>query len=143
MSYAYRVRVQALAERARRARGSFLPPDEPPDRERAREYLRDGVGPAVALYQEASMGAGEMPLAADVSRALDRALVEWLELYAACYGVHVNADASIAAAAELFTDGGSLRDVAVRLTGVPDETADAMQDHSGAVVGVHGRSDFR
>lgn len=119
MSYSYRVRVQALAERARRARGSFLPPAESPDRERAREYLRDGVGPAVAIYQEATMGEHDTPLATDVSSALDRALAEWLELYAACYGVHVNADASVATAAELLTDGESLREVAVRLTGGP------------------------
>ncbi|WP_154552064.1 hypothetical protein [Halorhabdus sp. CBA1104] len=141
MSSAYRVRVQALAERARRARGSFLPPTEPPDRDRARDYLRDGVGPAVALYQEATMGAHEPPLSADVSRALERTLAEWLELYAACYGVYTNVDISVAEAVEVRAETESLRELAVRLTGVPDPTVEAMQDHSGVVVGDNGRSD--
>ena len=138
---AYRVRVAALAERARRARSSFLPPEEPPDRDRALEYLRDGVGPAVALHREASIGAAEDSLSPRERRRLDRAFDDWIELYAACYGVHLDIDTSVTEAATLLEDGLTLREATVQLTGVPARTGDSDGERSDDVLGSRVRSE--
>ncbi|WP_136687807.1 hypothetical protein [Halorhabdus amylolytica] len=130
MCRTYHIRVAALAERARRARSSFLPPEESPDHDRALEYLRDGVGPAVALYREAAIAGAEEALSPAESRRLDRALSDWLELYAACYGVHLDVEASAATAATLLGNGLTLRETARRLTGVPSGTGDGGRTRS-------------
>ncbi|WP_135662974.1 hypothetical protein [Halorhabdus rudnickae] len=140
MCRTYRIRIAALAERAGRARSGFLPPEEPPARDRALEYLRDGVGPAVALYQEASIDGAET-LSPPESRRLDCVFEEWIELYAACYGVHLDVEASVAEAATLLGDGRSLRETARRLTGVPERAADGRQSTSNARVGARTRSE--
>lgn len=114
-----RVRVEALAERALRARGSFLPPESPPDSDRATEYLRDGVGPAIALFRESSMEGKHSTLSPSERQTLDRALNDWLELYAACYGIYIEAAATASEAAALVDDGRTLQETAARLTGVP------------------------
>ena len=130
MCRAYRIRVAALAERARRARSSFLPPEEPPDRDRATEYLRDGVSPAVELYREASIDGGDTRLSPPESRTLHRAFNDWLELYAACYGVHIDAESSLQNAAALLGSGLSLQETARRLTNTPDGQSHSRRVHS-------------
>ncbi len=49
-------RIDALAERARADRAAFERPDDPPDEERAMHFLRNGVGPALAVYVEGRTG---------------------------------------------------------------------------------------
>ena len=44
----------------------------------------------------------------------------WFELYAACYGVDLEADWALREAAELLIDTHNIRDVATILTQVPD-----------------------
>lgn len=119
----YHVRVAALGERARRARSDFLPPADPPDRDRALEYLRDGVAPAVGLYREARLAGEADTLSPAIEQPLDQILGEWLELYAACYDTFVEVDVTAARAAVLLADGATLREAAARLTGVPERAA--------------------
>lgn len=122
MDRSYTIRVEALAERARRARCCFLPPENPPDRDRAREYLRDGVGPTVALYGEATMGSPGDSLPPQIRTRLDGVLNDWLELYAGCFGVHLQADATVARAADSLSECHDLRETARKLTGIPINT---------------------
>ncbi|MFB6202430.1 MAG: hypothetical protein ABEI98_10525 [Halorhabdus sp.] len=132
MGRGYRVRVAALVERARRARSSFLPPAEPPDRDRAVEYLRDGVGPTVALYREASEEDGSDRLSAVESRQLDRALNEWFELYAACYGEFLDTTVTVPEVTAELDDGQTLQVTARQVTGIPGSTVSRDHDTTGA-----------
>jgi hypothetical protein len=112
-------RIAELSERARRDRESFEPPVDPPDEETALEYLVDGVGDVVGLYIEARTG--ELVRFDDAEFAmLERALNDWLDLYAACYGVDLEASFTVREAAELVVDTHSIRETAILLTNVPD-----------------------
>ncbi len=112
-------RIAALSERADRDREAFEPPTDPPDETRARSYLVDGAGEAVALYIEARTG--EQYRFDDAEFALlERAFNVWLELYTACYGVDLEASFTVREAAELLVETHSIRDTALLLTGVPD-----------------------
>lgn len=121
MGCPYHCRVAALNERARRARSTFRPLEEPPARDRAMEYLRDGVATAVGLYREAPTAGERDPPAPGLWSELDNAFRAWLELYAACYGVFVEVEVSVVRAAALRERGLSLREMATRVTGVPPE----------------------
>ena len=112
-------RVAELSERARRDRVAFDAPSDPPDEEAALEFLTDGVGEVVALYIQARTG--EKVRFDDAEFALlERALNDWLELYAACYGTDLDGAYSVREAAELVVDTHSIRETAVLLTHVPD-----------------------
>ena len=45
---------------------------------------------------------------------------EWFELYAACYGVELEADFALREAADLLLDTRNIKDVAQLLTHVPE-----------------------
>ncbi|MDL5361552.1 hypothetical protein [Halalkalicoccus sp. NIPERK01] len=108
-------RIGALAERAREERERFDPPADPD--ERALSYLREGLWPVLEIYIEAR-SSGEGLSRADHA-ALEKALNEWLELYALCYGVVIDAEFSARETAELFVETHNVRDTAQLLTHVP------------------------
>ena len=112
-----RSRIDDLAARAEADREAFDPPAEPPDEDRAMAYLREGAGEAVWLYVEARVeGFVHIP-PADFDR-LEGAMNTWLELYAACYGVDLEADFTVRKAAELLLETHNIRDTAAMLTRV-------------------------
>lgn len=115
----YGDRVAALAERARRDRERFEPPEHPPDEGRALEYLREGVGRTVSLYVEARTGETIEQFGPVEFALLERALNDWLELYAHCYGVDMDAAFTVREAAEVLIETHDLRDTAQVLTQVP------------------------
>ena len=115
----YRDRIESLAERARADRRAFDPPDDPPDAERAVAFLRDGVGDAVACYVDARTGTFA-PLDGEEMALLERALNDWLELYARCHGTAIDAEFTVREVAELVVDTYDLADTAQLLTGVPE-----------------------
>lgn len=116
----YRDRIEALAARADSDRAGFEPPDDPPDEVRAMAFLREGVGPAVWCYVEGRTGGRMVRFDAEAFDALEGAMNDWLELYAACYGVDVDAEFTVRSAAELLLETRNVRDVAQLLTGVPE-----------------------
>lgn len=111
-------RIDALYERATRERAGFEPPAEPPDPDRAARYLRAGVGPAVAVYVEARTGEWTR-FDPEAFARLERAMNAWLECYAGCYGVSLDADYPVRTAAEALLDTHDIGDVARVLTKVP------------------------
>lgn len=116
---AFAERIAELSEHARRDREAFEPPSTPPDEAAAVAYLTDGVGEVIGLYIEARTG--EMVRFDKAEFALiERALNDWLELYAACYGVDIEADFTVREAAELLVETHSLRETASLLTRVPE-----------------------
>lgn len=119
----YSARITELAARASDDRERFDPPPDPPDEQQALEYLVDGAGQAVALYIEARTG--EMVRFDEAEFAsLERAMNDWLELYAACYGVDIDASFTVREAAELLVDTYSIHETAQLLTRVPDRPTD-------------------
>ena len=112
-----RERIEDLAARAEADRAAFDPPADPPDQKRAMEYLRNGAGEAVRLYVDARVdGFVHIPPAA--FDQLEGAMNDWLELYAACYGVEMDADFTVRKAAELLLETHNIKDTAVMLTQV-------------------------
>jgi len=110
-------RIAGLLEAARSEQSAFEPPGEPD--ERAMEYLRNGVGPAVAVYCESHTG-GDPAVTGDDLGRLQAAFDEWLSLYARCYGVDLEGSYPVRTAAELLVDTHDVVDVAELLTGVPE-----------------------
>lgn len=125
-------RIHDFAKRAERHRADFSLPTDPPDEERALTYLREGAGPAVALYVEARTGGRMVRFSPTEYHALEGAMNTWLELYAACYGVEIDANWTLREAAELLIDTHNVRDVAVMLTHVPKSAKDAASTPVGA-----------
>ncbi|NHX38979.1 MULTISPECIES: hypothetical protein [Haloarcula] len=119
MSGQYDDRLQVLSRRAEQTRESLDP--DPPDEERAMELLRNGFGPTVALYCEARTGGSWVRFSGAEFERLERIMNDWLDCYAACYGVELAGTYSVRAAAELLVDTHNARDVAVLLTGVPEQ----------------------
>ncbi|QLD84332.1 hypothetical protein HWV23_00950 [Natronomonas halophila] len=112
-------RIETLAERARRDRETFEPPPDPPDEEAAMRYLTEGVGDVVALYIEARTG--ERVRFDDAEFVLlERALNDWFELYAACYGSDLDAAFTVREVAELVVETHSIREAALLLTRIPE-----------------------
>lgn len=120
----YADRIESLADEARRERESFDPPADPPDEDRAMEYLRGGLGPVVMVYVDAHGGGGWTEFSKSELDALHRATNDYLELYAACHGVDIEADFTVREAAEVLIDTHNVRDVAQLLTGVPERRSD-------------------
>lgn len=121
----YRDRIAALAERARQHRESFEPPTDPPDEERAVELCREGLGPTVAVYLEARTGGPPVPFTEAEFVLLERALNDWLELYAACYDVDLDAEFTVREAAKCLLDTRDATDTARILTHVPSRGSSA------------------
>ena len=113
-------RIEDLADRATADCAAFEPPADPPDEQQAMSYLRDGAGPAVSLYVEARTGGLMVHFPPDQYHALENAMNDWFELYAACYGVDIESDVALRKAAELLIDTHNIKDVAQILTGVPE-----------------------
>lgn len=114
-------RIRDLADEARAARESFVPPEETRDSadERALQCARDGVGPVVALYVEAHTAQWDVAFSEEELHLLHRALNDWLTCYARCYGVDLDASFSIREAAELLLKTHNVRDTAQLMTCVP------------------------
>ncbi len=108
-------RIEALGEHARREREGFDSPEDPD--ERALAYLREGLWPVLELYIEVRSN-GER-LSQTEHATFEDALNEWLELYALCYGVGIDAEFSVRETAELFVETHNVRDTAQLLTHVP------------------------
>jgi hypothetical protein len=115
----FRKRIEALAERAERDRRAFEPPADPPDEERAMRFLREGAGPAISLFVEARTGEHMIHFPPEEYAALEGAMNDWLALYAACYGVDLDADFALREAADLLLDTRNVADTAQLLTHVP------------------------
>jgi hypothetical protein len=113
-------RVRTLASESRRDRESFDPPAEPPDEEQAKRYLVEGVGPAVSVYVEGRTGGSNAAFSDVELSLLERALNDWLTLYARCYGVELDADFSVREAATALLDTRNVVDTAQVLTRVPE-----------------------
>lgn len=111
-------RIDELAASARRDRAAFEPPADPPDEARAMRYLREGFGPAVWCYVDARTDGFDY-IDPDTFDRLEGAMNDWLELYACCYGVDVEADVTVRTAAELLVETHNVRDTARALTHVP------------------------
>jgi|AntRauTorcE11898_2_1112593.scaffolds.fasta_scaffold28455_3 hypothetical protein len=114
----YDERAFALRDRARAARERFDPPTDPPDRERALAFARDGVGEAAAIYIDARMERSWVYFETDAFDALETALNAYLELFAACHGVDRDPDVTVRTAAETLLDTHDAVDTAAVLTGV-------------------------
>jgi len=119
MSTQYGDRIGELERRAAAVADGFDP--DPPAEERALSVLRRGVGPTVAIYCEARTGESWVRFSETEFDRLEATLNRWLSLYAACYGVSLSGRYSIRTAAELLVDTHDIRDVAVELTGVPEQ----------------------
>jgi hypothetical protein len=112
-----RERIDDLADRAAADREAFDPPADPPDEERATEYLREGAGRAVWLYVDARVD-GFVHIPPDAFEDLEDAMNTWLQLYAACYGVDMDAEFTLRKAAELLLETHNIKDTAAMLTRV-------------------------
>ncbi|WP_331236350.1 hypothetical protein [Natronorarus salvus] len=112
--------VEELASRAEADRERFEPPEEPPDREEALAYLREGAGQAIWLYVEGRTGGRYTEFSPEAFRTLEGAMNDWFALYAACYGVELDPEVSIRTAAEALIDTENVHDTAQILTGVPE-----------------------
>lgn len=119
----YADRIGSLADRAESDREVFDPPADPPDEDRAMAFLREGVGPAVAVYVDAHTGEWSHRFEPENFEALETAMNTWLELYAACYGQDIDAEFTVRKAAELLIDTHNIHDVAQVLTHVPERGA--------------------
>lgn len=115
----YGERIDELARRAERDRTAFDPPADPPDPERAMTYLREGFGETVALYLQARSGEEQVRFSYREFDRLERAMNDWLGLYAACYGVDYDPEFTVREAAELLVRTHHVGDVAQLLTRVP------------------------
>jgi len=114
----YADRALAVRDRAAAARERFRPPADPPDRDRAVELARDGVGEAAATYIDARSEDSWVYFQTDAFDALETGLNTYLELFAACYGVDCNPDVTVRTAAETLLDTHDAVDTAAVLTGV-------------------------
>ncbi|MCH7660971.1 MAG: hypothetical protein IH933_10470 [Euryarchaeota archaeon] len=112
-------------EHALKERAAFEPPENPD--ERSLSYLCEGLWPVLERYI-AARSSGER-LSEEEHDELERALNTWLELYALCYGVEIDAAFSVREGAELFVGTHDLRDTAQLLTHVPNRREVRTQDY--------------
>ena len=115
----YGPRIAALERQAERDRAAFEREDveslcEDPDR-----YLREGAGQAIWCYVEGRTGGRRVGFSEAEFEAIERAMNAWLECYARCHGVSLEADFTVREAAELLLETRNVIDVAQLLTGVP------------------------
>lgn len=114
---AYYEQIRSLAADAREERRTF---EEPSDAEtRALSYVREGVAPVTGVYVEGHTGGERVRFSESELDLLHRALNDWLSLYARCYGVDVDPDATIRTAAEILLQTHDARSVAQLLTDAP------------------------
>lgn len=116
-------RIAELADSARDDVESFQPPEHPPQEDEAMQYLIEGVGPLVMVYVKGRTGGEPAPFSETEFALMERALNDWLELYARCYGEIVETDVTVREAAELLLDTRNVKDVAQILTRVPQRAA--------------------
>lgn len=116
---AVRETIERLSDRAERDASAFEAPPEP-DPDRALEYLRSGAGQAMATYIILRTGGRTYRFSETEFEALEVAMNQWFELYAASFGTDIDSDVSIRTAAETLLDTNDVREVAELLTGVPD-----------------------
>lgn len=116
---AYWPRIRELAAEAAAERRAFDPPAAPPDEERALSYLTEGAGRVVAVYVEARTHDEGVAFSEAEHALLHRALNDWFDLYARCYGVELDADFTLRETAELVVRTHDIRDTAQLLTRVP------------------------
>ena len=114
----YDERAFVLHDRATTARERYQPPADPPDRERALAFARDGVGEAAAIYIDARMQDSWVYFDDAAFDALETGLNAYLELFAACFGVDRDPDVTVRTAAETLLDTHDAVDTAAVLTGV-------------------------
>ena len=119
MTSGYADRIAAFAERARRDRETFDPPEDPPAEERAMEFLREGLGPLAALYLEARTAEWDVEFSPDELKQFHRATNDWLSLYARCYGTALDPDVTVRKVAEVLIQTDNIKDTAQLLTQVP------------------------
>lgn len=117
---AVEARIDDLAAAARRARESFDPPTDPPAEAEALRIAREGLGPTVSLFVEVRTGGRSVYFPPETYDRLERAMNDWMALYAACHGVELDADYEVRTAAQLLVDTHDALDVARVLTGIPD-----------------------
>ncbi|WP_435194121.1 hypothetical protein [Natronomonas sp. EA1] len=115
----YADRIDALARRAERDRQAFERGEVPATPAQALTYLREGVGPAVALYIDARTGNETVRFSHREFDRLERAMNDWLALYTACHGVRTEPEFTVREAAQLLIDTHHIGDVARLLTKVP------------------------
>lgn len=113
-------RIEELAQQATADCAAFEPPASPPAEQEAMQYLRQGAGPAIALFVEARTGGLMVRFPPEKYHALEGAMNDWLSLYAGCYGVDLSPEYALREAAELLVDTHNIKDVAQVLTGVPE-----------------------
>ncbi|HET7325103.1 MAG TPA: hypothetical protein VFJ06_12300 [Halococcus sp.] len=118
----YADRIAAFAAQAEHDREAFDPPTNPPDEERAMEFLREGLGPLVALYLEARTNERDVEFSGEELAQFHKAANDWLSLYARCHGVELDLDVTIRRAAEVLVETHNIRDTAQLLTQVPPRT---------------------
>lgn len=111
--------IAAFADRATTARDEFVPPEDPPDEQRATEFLQNGVGPIVSTYIEARSSDGWTQFPPVEHSLLERSLNDYLELYARCYGYEIECEFSVREAAETVVQTHNIEDTAHLLTKVP------------------------
>lgn len=122
----YGPQIAALARRAERERaaldadssGGEAAVDPSPDA--ADAYLREGAGQAIWLYVEARTGGRMVPFTEPELDALEDAMNRWLECYASCHGVALEAEFTVREAAELLLETRNVIDTAQLLTCVPE-----------------------
>lgn len=120
MASEHRDRIERLAERARQEHRAFEPPETTPAPERAQRYLREGVGELLAVYIDGRTGRGFAAFSEREWDLLHRALDDWLQLYARCYGRTLERGFQIRTLAELVVDTHNLYDAVTMATKVPD-----------------------
>ena len=111
--------ISELAQRAGEAVESFSPPEELPAETVAMRFLREGVGPAIMVYVDARTGGEWTRFPAVEHSLLERALNDFLSLYARCYGYEVDCQFTVREAAELLLATHNVKDTAQQLTKVP------------------------
>ncbi|WP_293030427.1 hypothetical protein [Natronococcus sp.] len=116
----YGPRIAALARRAERDRAALEKEDSAADPEDTRDYLREGAGQAIWCYVEARTGGRLVAFSEAEFAALERAMNDWLECYARCYGVELEAEFTVRQAAEVLLETRNVVDTAQLLTGVPE-----------------------
>lgn len=117
-------RIAALERQAERDRAALESASSELESVDAHRYLREGVGPAIWLYVEGRTGGRFYQFSPDEFAALERAMNLWLECFARCHGVELEAEFSIREAAELFLQTRNVHDVGELLTGVSGSDAD-------------------
>ncbi|WP_290811514.1 hypothetical protein [Halovivax sp.] len=115
----YGPQIAALARRAERDRERLCRNPEAAAPEAANRYLREGVGEAVGVYVDGRTGGRMVRFSPAEFAALERAMNDWLECYARCHGVELDAEFTLREAAELLLETRNVHDVGRLLTGVP------------------------